>query len=161
MLSTRKLVTGVAVGALALGLFFGQFMNFGIGTGGSVGITSAPSSTQTATASRTTSSSGRPRTQRADITGVEGDAQHLVLVRITGKSYSIAEWQGNAADYRAATASEIARLATQKDGDEKGVKVRISRDDSSKASAEDALRRELEAAGVPPEAIQWDSGTGY
>ena len=160
MLSTRKLVTGVAVGALAVGLFFGQFMKFGIGTGGSVGMTSAPSSTQTSTATRSTSGSGKS-TARADIGGVEGDAQHMVLVRIAGKSYSIAEWTGNAADYRAATASEIARLAAGKDGDAKGVKVRISRDDSSKASAEDALRKELEAASVPPEAIQWDSGTGY
>jgi len=161
MLSTRKLVTGVAVCALALGLFFGQFMKFGVGTGGSVGVTSAPPATQTNAPSRSSSTSGQPAAKRADITGVEGDAQHMVLVRIAGKSYSIAEWQGNKADYRAATASEIARLATRKDGDAKGIKVRISRDDSSKASAEDALRKELEAAGVPPEAIQWDSGTGY
>lgn len=158
MLTTRKLVTGVAVGALALGLFLGKFMDFGIGTGGSMGITStspaSPNMRSTAT------SKGSPAS-RSDIGGVEGDAQHMVLVRITGKEFSIAEWTGSAAEYRAASVGEIARQAVSKDGDSRGVKVRVSRDESSKASAEEQLRKELESAGIPAEAIEWDSGTGY
>jgi hypothetical protein len=149
MITSRKLITGVAVGALALGLFFGQFMKFGIGTGGSMGVTSRPSTTPAKS-----SSSAKP----ADIGGVAGDAQHLVLVRIAGSSYSLVEWSGSEATYRATSLSEIVSLAKAKDGDSRGVKVKVSRDETSKAGAEQALRDQLRDAGLEDGAVEWDGG---
>ncbi len=151
MITSRKLITGVAVGALALGLFFGQFMKFGIGTGGSMGVTSRPSTSPSKSQSASTS---RP----ADIGGVAGDAQHLVLVRIAGSSYSLVEWSGSEATYRATSLAEIVRLAKAKDGDSRGVKVKVSRDETSKAGAEQALRDQLRDAGLEDGAVEWDGG---
>jgi hypothetical protein len=153
MITSRKLITGVAVGALALGLFFGQFLKFGIGTGGSVGVTSRP---VTAPATSTTRSS--PEAKTADIGGVAGDAQHMVLVRIAGSSYSLVEWSGVEASYRSTSLAEIVRLAKAKDGDSRGVKVKISRDETSKAGAEQALRDELRESGIEDGAVEWDGG---
>ena len=151
MITSRKLITGVAVGALALGLFFGQFLKFGIGTGGSVGVTSRPVTTPSTSPSTATS-------KPADIGGVVGDAQHLVLVRIAGSSYSLVEWSGSDATYRATSLSEIVSLAKAKDGDSRGVKVKVSRDETSKAGAEQALRDQLRDAGLEDGAVEWDGG---
>lgn len=85
-------------------------------------------------------------------TGLEDD---VVTVLIDGRSYSVLTSSDGQQEYRATSIEEVARLATAAKGDESGVRVKVLRRESARASAEEKLQVALSQAGVPESSVYW------
>jgi hypothetical protein len=158
----RKTIATVGVGALALGLYLGQFGKFGLGTGSgdSVGITSTrvDAGASTATPSPSTTTTATSTKSSADIGALEGELQQMVVLQLDAGGIEVAEWGGQKAVLRRATLAEVVKLAHSRPGNAEGLRVRIRREPTSKAKLESDLQNELRAAGIPDEAVEWDGG---
>jgi hypothetical protein len=108
-------------------------------------------------------SSDRPRStteseSESDIAGVVGESNRVLLVHVDGRNYSIGDHQQDKTVLRDASLDQIVELAKQRSGSEDGIRVRVTRSKSSKATAEIALRDGLIKSGLKAEEIEWENG---
>jgi len=82
----------------------------------------------------------------------------VLQVLIDGREYFVQASGSSTGDYRPVSLDELVALALNATGDEDGIRVRITRRGSSRATAEMALRDRLVAAGLTDEAIRWEAG---
>lgn len=152
-MNIRWILAGVAVLAFALGGYLGGvFPGLGPGPGFTGG---GPGEVTTERDLDRPPPSSEPA---ADLVGIVGDANRMLLVHVDGRSYSIGEMQDDKSVLRSASLDEIATLAKERPGSTDGIRVRITRTKSSKATAEIALRDELLKAGLKAEEIEWENG---
>lgn len=150
----RHILSAALVAGIGLGVYLGQFKGFGLGGGSHIGIGTSDGA-------------------------VEGDAQV-----VAESSAPIATPLEPAKDEEAISASDVVRvviderkflvrsrkkegggvpmelpklieLIKQAPGDADGIRVRISMTTNARASAEEGLRKELEAAGIDDSSILW------
>lgn len=95
----------------------------------------------------------RPDSPERDAVLQNGGLQVL----IDGRRYAVKQTDNGTSEYRPVELSRLVDLAKQAPGDEDGVRVRIARRESSRATAERRLEDELMEAGLPPESIVWES----
>ena len=86
------------------------------------------------------------------------DSPEVLHVLIDGWQYSVREKIHGRLEYRPASLDQIVKLAEKMKGDEDGIRVRISRRGTSRATAEMALQDRLSTAGVSQESIRQEEG---
>ena len=86
------------------------------------------------------------------------DSPDVLHVLIDGWQYSVREKVHGRLEYRPASLDQIVKLAEKMKGDEDGIRVRISRRGTSRATAEMALQDRLQAAGLSEESIRQEEG---
>lgn len=152
-MNIRWVLAGVAVLAFAVGGYFADlFKGWGPGPGFS------GSGTGDGAAEHDSARSPASTEPEADLVGIVGDANRMLLVLVDGRSYSIGEMRDEKTVMRSSSLEEIATLAKDRPGSEDGVRVRITRTKTSKATTEIALRDELLKAGLKAEEIEWENG---
>ena len=146
-------LVGVAVLAFALGGYLGGvFTGLGPGPGFTgKGPGDGPTNRDPDRAAASTD-------QSAELVGFVGDANRMLLVHVDGRSYSIGQVQGDKIDFHSASLDEVVSTAMNRPGSDDGIRVRVTRSKSSKATAEIALRDELVKAGLKAEEIEWENG---
>jgi hypothetical protein len=149
MMSTAAI--GIAVVAFAVGGYLGGVFP-GLGPG--QGFTGTGEDLRGRDVERPPASSAA----EADLAGIVGDANRMLLVHVDSRNYSIEEMQENKAVLRSTTLDEIAELARSRPGTVDGIRVRVTRTKSSKAIAEIALRDVLIKSGLKVEEIEWANG---
>jgi hypothetical protein len=82
----------------------------------------------------------------------------VLHVLIDGRQYLVRKPADGGEEYQPATLDEVVELAQATPGDEDGIRVRINRRGSARATAEIALRDRFTAAGLPPESIREQVG---
>lgn len=151
MMSTAAI--GIAVVAFAVGGYLGGVFP-GLGPGQGFTGTGTGEDLRGRDVERPPSSSAA----EADLAGIVGDANRMLVVHVDARNYSIEEMQDNKAVLRSATLDEIAELAGSRPGTVDGIRVRVTRTKSSKAIAEIALRDVLLKSGLKAEEIEWENG---
>ncbi|HVW01467.1 MAG TPA: hypothetical protein VHB77_14040 [Planctomycetaceae bacterium] len=86
------------------------------------------------------------------------DSPDVLHVLIDGWQYSVREKVHGRLEYRPASLDQIVHLAEKMKGDEDGIRVRISRRGTARATAEMALQDRLLAAGLSEESIRQEEG---
>ena len=84
-------------------------------------------------------------------TAIGGDG--TVDVRVVDRSYQLQAGTGEAATWTDATLEQVVAAAKRAPGDDVGIRVRVLRGPSSRASTEDALYEALRAAEIEPAEI--------
>ena len=84
-------------------------------------------------------------------TAIGGDG--TVDVRVVDRSYQLQTGTGEAATWTDATLEQVVAAAKRAPGDDVGIRVRVLRGPSSRASTEDALYEALRAAEIEPSEI--------
>ena len=157
--------------ALVVGAYLGSLFNgFGLGGNGpDAGGETADSATMQdvladASQGHTRTVSGRKEgaadndREGPSIAGSLGAGGPVLQVRIDGRSFQVGVREGDDWKYLPAELNAIVAEAQKCAGDEQGIRVRVSRLSSAKASAELMLRDELVKAGVTEDAIEWRDG---
>lgn len=85
-------------------------------------------------------------------TGLE---DNVVTVLIDGHEYAVLTKRDGKEEYRAASVDQVVSLAKIAQGDDTGVRVKVLRRESARASAEEQLRGSLVSAGIPAPSIYW------
>lgn len=151
-MNIRWVLGGVAALAFLVGSYFGGVFP-GLGPGS--GFTGSSEESNSTRSSDRLPAVFEPE---ADIAGVVGDANRVLLVHVEGRTYSIGNQQQDKTVLQDASLDQIVELAKQRSGSDDGIRVRIRRSKSSKATAEIALRDELIKAGLKAEEIEWENG---
>jgi len=86
------------------------------------------------------------------------DPPNVLEVIIDDRSYQLRQSSDGKEEYVAIELPALISLAKKTPGDEDGIRVRISRRESSRLSAESQLQEELTKAGLSRSAIQWREG---
>lgn len=164
-MKARNMVAGMVVIAfIAGGYLSGLFPKFGGGLGGSgsgdgpgvkgreamkdAGPREAPVAVSTI--------EDQPADDAPQIVGGMSDDPRVLDVRVDSREYQVVEHKQNSQTYRPAELSAVVELAKKKEGNEQGIKVRIHRLSSSRASAEESLKQALVDAGISQDAIAWE-----
>ena len=159
---TRTLVTGL----IGVGVGIGWLINQYIPDFGSGGIGFGPGGADTAVTTTADSAAGQspaivstpeavPETPPETLGG-PGNTAPVVYVLLDGRDFFIRTKGGEKPEYRRASLGEILAAAHAAKGDEDGLRVRIARKQSARATTEQQLRAGLQQAGFSPEAIRWD-----
>jgi len=80
----------------------------------------------------------------------------VVYVLIDGRDFLLRTSGGERPQYRPTTVEEIVEMTQTAVGDEDGLRLRISRKATARATAEQQLRDALQQGAVNPEAVRWD-----
>ncbi|MBI5760549.1 MAG: hypothetical protein HZA46_18695 [Planctomycetales bacterium] len=151
-MNIRWVLGGVAALAFLVGSYLGGILP-GIGPG--QGFSRNSVDTDSPRDSNRTAVTPPPE---SDIAGAVGEASQMLLVHVDGRSYLIGDLTEDKTVRRESSLDEIVELAKQRPGSDDGIRVRITRSKSSKATAEIALRDELLKAGLKAEEIVWENG---
>ena len=159
---------GGVVIALAVGIYLlvGSFFG-GVGTpgsGGGDGEADSPSETvpanvQVSTEATTASESPAPMHQ----TSPEGESTttseppEVVDVVIDDRAYFVREQVVGATQDRRIELAQLVDVAKTATGNEDGFRVRVLRKSSSRAATEHELEQALKSAGIPDNAVLWQS----
>ena len=84
-----------------------------------------------------------------------GLEDNVVTVLIDARDFAVLTKHEGQEEYKAASLNQVAEMAKAAAGDETGVRVKVLRRESAKASAEEELRGSLASAGIPPTSIYW------
>jgi len=142
--NTRKRLMWGGGAILAVGVLVGLIADFprmGVGNEGGNVLVSA--STET------------PRVETPVAVPETGVTSPVVTVLIEGHSYLILRSIEGVDSWEHAERESVVRLAKQAGGDEDGVRVRVLRRQSARASAENELRQALADAGLSGDAVYW------
>jgi hypothetical protein len=92
--------------------------------------------------------------------GTGGQTPHskVLHVLIDGRQYLVERPADGGLEYQPVPLDEVIKLAQAASGDEDGIRVRINRRGTARATAEIALREKLLAAGLSPESIREQVG---
>lgn len=126
---------------LALGILMGMYMKIPGWGGGTMVSTSTGDQTETASSSN------------SDQTDNNLPTAGLITVLIDDRAYSIAKADGDNIVYTPTAIAAIVQQAQQVPGNEDGIKVRVLRKESARATAESNLRNALVDAGIDAGAI--------
>lgn len=155
----RRLTVGGVIAA-ALGAVIAYLAGGfpGLGTGGS-GLRMNSSSNQSIQRPPEEKPVSQPEeTPTPDSLDRDAVLQNGVLhVLIEGRQYAVKQAADGTAEYRSVELNQLVDLAKKAPGDEDGIRVRISRRESARATAERRLEDELIEAGLSPESIVWES----
>ena len=102
--------------------------------------------------------SDAPDTTGVELTGLSEDerralADDVLVVLIDEHDYLIRIADETPTDYRPIELDRLVEVATQATGDTNGIRVRIQKKTTARASAEHTLRLELEQAGIRQDAV--------
>ncbi|MFK7820894.1 MAG: hypothetical protein AB8G99_19425 [Planctomycetaceae bacterium] len=84
-----------------------------------------------------------------------GLEDNVVTVLIDAREFAVLTKKDGQEEYKAASMDQIVQMARAAQGDDTGVRVKVLRRESAKASAEESLRNSLASAGVPATSIYW------
>lgn len=132
----KKALAGGGV-ILALGVLLGMFMKLP-GWGGGTTMLSTTSGDQ----------SGTTTTNKDSTTDQGLPTAGLITVLIDDRDFSLAKKSGDELTYEAIALEEIVELAKDLPGNEDGIKVRVLRKETARATAEANLRNALIDAGL-------------
>ena len=138
----RLAVGGGAI--LVLGVLFGMFGPFGFGSGSGEADGDGVVATTDPSASATVTSPEKRST--------DGPADNITIV-IDGHDFLQVVNVGGKAVQRAITLEDILKQVQTVPGDQDGIKIRVLRKDSARASAENALLTALNEGGVSNESV--------
>jgi hypothetical protein len=157
-MKSRNLIGGAIVLAFVVGGFLGNwFPKLGLGPGSGGGDAEPGNSlVQVVSDVKPSERSDTPQEEIPEPASAEDD--QVLHVQIAGRDYYIARIRGRSREYHAATMEQIVEAAQRMAGNEQGVRVRISRKQTSKTTAELQLRDALVDAGIAPESIDWQDG---
>ncbi len=144
-------VAGIGIGA-ALSYLFPN-MNFGLGSGGLGWPTNQPQA-QVVGIEATPAEEAEAET-KAKLETEPVPVPQVVYILIDGREYLLRNGPGGRAAYKPATLSEVIQAAQSATGDDNGIRVRVEQKHSSKETSEQALRANLESAGIPKDAVRW------
>ena len=146
-MKTRSVVGILLLAGIGIGAFLAKYLpdSFGIGDGFS-GI--GNDNTKVSTTSETES----PAVPEGTGSQVGVD---VLVVLIDGHDYLLETGTGDDVVYQPTSLEEIAEQAELATGDKNGVKVRVLRRVSARASAENALKDKLESAGIKSGSVRW------
>ena len=149
------LVCLVAVYGLMSGLFPG-LGGSGSGNGTNVLVTGAGDSTDVPDArpSKPADDQREPNTEAA----APSDPAEVVNVLIDGRTYFLRSLVGGKEEHRRIELPALVDLAKAARGNEDGIRIRISRRESSRASAENLLQEKLTEAGLRKQSIYLQKG---
>jgi hypothetical protein len=160
-----KFIGGLLVVGAIAGAVISQWLpnlggsGFGLGVGSS-GSPTAPKANSKTDEHPKTAASSNP-TEPEEYPGAKPlvpDSPEVLHVLIDGWQYSVREKIHGRLEYRPASLDQIVKLAEKMKGDEDGIRVRISRRGTSRATAEMALQDRLSTAGLSPESIRQEEG---
>ena len=155
----RNILGTALIAGIGLGVYFGQFKGFGLGGGSQFGLGLSDGETQA------TIESPAGAIKPLDIKPVDikpldpensvtpQDVSDVVRVLIDDRKFKLKSEISGAeipVDLK-----KLIELIQQAPGDEDGLRVRIYRTTTSRASAEESLKQELTAAGIDETAIFW------
>lgn len=156
-MKSRNLIGGAIVLAFVVGGFLGNwFPKFGLGPGTGGGRSESGDSLIQLVSDSQPVDTAETETPAASEPAADDD--QVLHVRIAGREYYIARTSGRSREYRAASLEEVVQAAQDRPGDEQGTRVRISRKQSSKTTAELQLRDALIDVGIDADAIDWQDG---
>jgi hypothetical protein len=151
-----RLIAGAVAVIAAAGVWLGMRLsdlNFGAGGGTGIGLSgySRPGDVP-----RDSSLPNAPKEGSKDGRGARrGDVLEVV---IDGREYSLRQSGDVKDEYVPASLSEVITLAKETPGNRDGVRVRVYRKGSALPSAEEALQRALQDAGLGESAVQMMDG---
>jgi|GEM_PF-2237036 len=159
-MKTRRLFGAAVVGALALGIWFGQFFKgFGLGGSGTGVQDSANTETDAGQtlvrnpAAATHSPSATTMEPAADNVPDLGLPPQLITIVIDGAQFRLAEGD-NLTAQQLVPLSDISHRATETTGTPEGIRVRILKSKNAQEGARADLLATLRDAGVKREEIQ-------
>ena len=140
-----KMAAGAGV-ILALGILFGMLGPFGLGSGsGTPGVESSSETLATTDGSGAAVAAPERRT-------TDGPADKITVL-IDGHDYFQVLNVGGKPVQRAKSLDDLLNEVKLVPGDDDGVRIRILRKDSARASAENALLAALESNGIGTDAV--------
>lgn len=143
----RTIAGTVVVLAVALaGILKGLFPNFGGGGGNGEGAGNGPQPQIEAPQEPT-------EKPAPDVKTEDREAPEVLTVLIEDRHYAIRQSDGNGETWNRIELERVVELAEQTPGNADGVRVRIIRDESARASAEIELQERLRKAGLSKESI--------
>lgn len=142
-----KGVGAAVVLAFLIGMYSGipGFGGGGAGAQGNAGAAAAAAET-----------GGGPVETPDDLTKT-GLEDNVVTVLIDKHDYAVLTKYDGKEEYRAASIDQVVSLAKIAQGDDTGVRVKVLRRESARASAEELLRGSLGNAGIPAPSIYWSN----
>lgn len=150
----RNILGTALIAGIGMGVYLGQFKGFGLGGGSQFGLGLSDGETQA------TIESPAGAIKPLDIKPVDPensvtsqDVSDVVRVLIDDRKFKLKSEISGAeipVDLK-----KLIELIQQAPGDEDGLRVRIYRTTTSRASAEESLKQELTAAGIDETAIFW------
>lgn len=160
-MNTKNLVGGtVIVAFLAGGYFSGLFPKFGSGTG--FGTGTGAEKQESGSAKSPPVVTATPEEPPADAPQVAADLAsdpRVLEVRVAGRTYEVVEHGEKSEIFREIALPALVELAKKKEGDDRGVRVKIRLLSTSRASAEESLKQALHDAGLRDDAITWEQIT--
>lgn len=161
-MKTRTAIGGAIIAAAIVGgAFLGQWLpkfgtGTGLGTGSGTGAVATPDMGDIVT-DASQRAANKP-TVEAPQPAPEAES-NVLEVRIDGRNYEVSSAaQRGGPQFRRISLEELVALAKKHAGDERGIRVRVSRMGTAKPSAEVQLRDELVNAGLSSESIDWGPG---
>jgi hypothetical protein len=106
-------------------------------------------------ASAAAAATGGGPVETADDLTKTGLEDNVLTVLIDGHEYAVLTKRDGQEEYRAASVDQVVSLAKIARGDDTGVRVKVLRRESARASAEEQLRGSLVNAGIPAPSIYW------
>ena len=145
----RNILGTALIAGIGLGVYFGQFKGFGLGGGSQFGLGLSDAETQATIES--TAGATKPLDPENRIT--PHDVSHVVRVLIDDRKFKLkSEISG---EEIAVDLEKLIELIKHAPGDQDGLRVRIYRTATARASAEESLKQELTAAGIDETSIFW------
>lgn len=165
-MNSKTVGAGLGI-AVLVGIFlsgylpkFGGGLGLGLGGGGG-GDGTAPQAAPIATGPEAPAApekvAEKPAEEPEKVAEVV-ETTRVVHVLVDGREYFVEQFRDDKPHWQPASLTEITALAAAATGDEDGIRVRISRKGSARATAEMALSEALLKAGLPEEAIRREEG---
>ena len=157
LLFRKRNVLGAAlVAGIGLGVYLGQFKGFGLGGGSHFGIGTSDGGPGEGAASQTVAAVSEPVVKPLESTKSDEALAASDVIRVVIDEREFLVRSGKKGDAGVAvTLPKLMELIEKAPGDADGIRVRISMKANARASAEEKLRKELEAAGIDDAAILW------
>jgi hypothetical protein len=151
MLFRKRNILGVAlVAGIGLGVYLGQFKGFGLGGGSQMGIGIGDGEPQVTVESSDTTTKPLELTQEQEPSLVPD----VIRVLIDDREFLLRSASKGGMDVPV-TLPKLIQLIQDAPGDADGIRVRVSMKTKARASAEENLKKELEAAGIDDAAVLW------
>ena len=152
------LLIGVAIVASLLSGLFSGFGGQGSGNGPTVVVLNGGNSMNIPDTAQSKPVDQHPEPKEEPASPPESADADVVNLLIDGRSYFIRQSVDGKRAYRPIELPELVNLAKAARGNEDGIRVRVSRRESSRASAENLLQEKLMEAGLRKEAIYLQEG---
>lgn len=156
MLFRKRNVLGAAlVAGIGLGVYLGQFKGLGLGGGSHLGIGTSDGGAADGNAQAVAGSTA-PILKPLESNKSEDAILTSDVIRILIDDRDFLVRSAKTGDSGVSVPlPKLIKLVQQAPGDADGIRVRISMKTNARASAEEKLRKELEAAGIDDAAILW------